>query len=498
VPRPWRNYDRWMIRGVRALYRVVVSLCLCGALAAAAGADTIVLKNGRRITVDVATESGDRVTGETAAGQISLPKSMVERIEHTPLDYSAQTSNANNSAKTIAIAAPAEAADIVVDPAIARAAVHDGAIDRAFIAQTEQSAMMGEAGGAERAAAAHHAAAEFLTAKGDSDAAVKQDADALRFLPNNLALLLHVSYVHLQRSEYSKALEYLTRAKRVAPDSPDVAKLSGWASYGLNKIPEAVTEWKRALQLRQDPDVATALARAERDARMERDFRDGQTSHFSMKYSGAVPPALAAGILRALEIDFDQISALLNYTPAEPVGVILYPNEQFEDITRAPAWVGAINDGRIRVPVQGLDSVTDELARVLRHELTHSFLQQKTLGRCPTWLQEGIAEWMEGRRIGTVAAALIAAYDNHSAIPLSDLEVSWLKLSGTGASFAYAWSLAVVETILARDGISDLERLLDELKGSASPEQALRSTLHIDYAELDRQTAEYLRGKSGQ
>ena len=40
------------------------------------------------------------------------------------------------------------------------------------------------------------------------------------------------------------------------------------------------------------------------------------------------------------------------------------------------------------------------LSRILKHELTHSFLYQKTQGRCPTWLQEGVAQWMEGRRGG--------------------------------------------------------------------------------------------------
>jgi hypothetical protein len=388
--------------------------------------------------------------------------------------------------------------DLIMDPVVARAAVHDGAIDKAFIAQTEQAAIAGETGAAERAAVAHHAAAQFLTARGDADAAVQQETEALRFVPNNLALLLNVAYGHLQRSEYSKALDYLLRARRVAPSSPDVAKLSGWADYGLNRTPDAVAEWKRAQQLRPDPDVAAALQRAERDERVESEFREGQTSHFSVKYSGTVAPALATGILHALEIDFDQISAMLNYTPAEPIGVILYPNQQFEDITRAPAWVGAINDGRIRVPVQGLDSVTGELSRVLRHELTHSFLQQKTQGRCPTWLQEGVAQWMEGRRIGTVAPSLVEAFDNHLAIPLGDLEISWMKLSTTGASFAYAWSLAVVETILAKGGMSDLEQVLDALTTSATSEQAIHSVLHMDYAELERQTADYLRGKIGQ
>ena len=50
---------------------LVLVLMLAGA-AAGARADTIVLKNGRRITVNVAKETADRVTGETDAGEISL------------------------------------------------------------------------------------------------------------------------------------------------------------------------------------------------------------------------------------------------------------------------------------------------------------------------------------------------------------------------------------------------------------------------------------------
>ena len=53
-------------------------------------------------------------------------------------------------------------------------------------------------------------------------------------------------------------------------------------------------------------------------------------------------------------------------------------------------------------PVEGLTTVTDELARVLKHELTHSFVGQKTDGHCPVWLQEGIAQYMEGKRSRTM------------------------------------------------------------------------------------------------
>jgi hypothetical protein len=479
---------------------LALSLVVCGA-AMDAHADTIVLKNGRRITVSVATESADRVTGETDAGQISLPHSMVERIERGPIDvptFSSRggksgTSPTNESARNIGLAPPVTQPVFTIDAAIARATVHDGSIDRVFIAQLEQAALTGTPEAASRAAAAHEAAAGFEAGKGNLDAAVEQERQALRYLPNDVNLLADVAFGHLRRSEYSKALEYLTRAKRLAPDSADVAKLTGWADYGMNRIPEAVAEWKRAQKLRPEPDVAQALEKAERDAQTEQNFREGQTNHFVLKYSGAAQPELAGEILRILEIHFDQISAMLNYTPPEPIGVILYTGQQFEDITRAPSWAGAINDGRLRVPVQGLTSVTEQLSSVLRHELTHSFLQQKTRGRCPTWLQEGIAQWMEGRRSAASARALLAAYDDHAAIPLSSLEISWMQLSGTGASFAYAWSLATVEAILANGSMAELAQFVDAVTSSGSTEAAVREVLHESYAELEKQTADYLR-----
>ncbi len=475
-----------------AVLSFVSLIALCSPQAEAR-ADTIVLKNGRRIVVERATESDGRVVGETQAGEISLPKSIVERIESAPTTAAAASASDPAINAGFVIAPPSTQVDLTLDPEVARAVIHDGAVDKAYIARLDGAAIRGAPGAAARAAAAHHAASAYESNKGNLDAAMDQERQALRFLPNSVPLLIDVAYGHLRLSEYSVALEYLEKAKRAAPNSPDVAKLSGWAEYGLNRIPEAVEEWKRAQKLRPDPDVANALEKAERDARAEIGFREGQTSHFVLRYSGAAAPALAGDILRTLEIHFQQISALLDYTPPEAIGVILYTNEQFEDITLAPAWAGAINDGRLRIPVQGLTSVTDQLSRVLRHELTHSFLQQKTRGRCPVWLQEGIAQWMEGRRVGPAASGLLSAYDNQTAIPLTDLEVSWMSLSNTGASFAYAWSLAVVETILEKNSMADLEQLLDALTASGSTEGAVRSVLHESYAELDQNTADYLR-----
>jgi hypothetical protein len=475
-------------RLLRALLVAALSLPAVGARA-----DTIVLKNGRRITAANVVEENGHVSYETSAGRLSLPRSIVERIERGGLS---PTGSAGESAAQFAIAPPA------VEPAagldeVARAVVRDGSIDRAYLARLEVAARDSAGAAATRAGVAHVVAAQFEQRRGNIDQAIAHYRRALSFASSEpelfLGASLNAAFLHLRRSEYSAALEYLDRARRVAPDSADVAKLAGWACYGLNRLDQAVEEWKRALRLRPDAEVQRGLEKAERDLQAESSFREGETSHFTLRYSGAATPQLAREILRTLEEHFRAIESELNFTPAEPIGVILYTEQAFADITRAPGWVGALNDGRIRVPVHGLTSVPVELSRVLKHELTHSFIQQKTHGRCPVWLQEGIAQWMEGRRSGNQAGPLVAAYERKAVQSLASLEGSWMGLPTDVAGYAYAWSLAVVEYIIEADGMPDIERLLDRVATEPSAEAAARSVLRADYAELKQETAKYLR-----
>ncbi len=447
------------------------------------------LKNGRRIVAANVTEENGRVRYETSAGWLSLPKSIVERIERGGF---VPTDSASSAAANLSITPPAvESTGGYED--VARAAVRDGSIDRNYIAQLEDAAKGGASAAVVRVAVAHHAAAQFELDHGDMDQAIAHYRRALTFAPEQTGLLLNVAYLHLRRSEYSSALDYLERARRGAPNSADVAKLSGWAYYGLNRIDAAVEEWKRAQRIRPDAEVARALEKAERDNQEEASYREGETRHFVLRYNGAAAPGLARDVLRTLEEHFRTIESELNFAPPEPVGVILYTEQAFADITRAPGWVGALNDGRIRVPVQGLSSVPDELSRVLKHELTHSFIQQKTRGRCPVWLQEGIAQWMEGRRSGNAASALVAVYDHGGAIPLAGLEGTWMNLPPEVAGYAYSWSLAVVEYIVAEDGMRDIERLLGRITTEPSTEAAARSVLRSDYSDLEHSTIGYLR-----
>jgi tetratricopeptide (TPR) repeat protein len=380
---------------------------------------------------------------------------------------------------------------------VGAAVVHDGLLDGAKIAEFDQAAQGGSAAAMARAALAHDAAANFELDHNDSDHAIEQFRAALPLAAKQpivlFGTLIGLSQIHLVRSEYSEALEYLGQARRISPGSSAVAQLSGWAYYGLNRLDDAIKEWDASQRVQPNPQIAALLENARRDQGVEQQTRSGETSHFILHYQGGATPQLANEILHALEEQFRALQTDLRFTPAEPIGVILYTEQSFRDITRAPSWAGGLNDGRIRVPVQGLDSVTEDLSRVLKHELTHSFVQQMTLGRCPTWLNEGLAQWMEGRRSAENAHGLIGVFDRGQFIPLKHLEGPWTAFPAPLAGFAYAWSLAAVESVTTRSGPMTINRLLGNLSTAPSVEDALREALQFGYADLDRQTADYLR-----
>lgn len=472
--------------------RIFALLCLIPAMSGSVFADTIYLKSGRKISATHVTQDDGQVSYETSAGRFSFPVSIVDHVTHDDSSPISTAGTPADRAANLPIAPPVDLAAPSTDPA-ASAAVRDGSIDNDLLSKLESEASANPSASAiARVVAAESAAAKFEISVGDFEHAVDHYNVGLRFDPDNLDLLLEAAYLHLKRSEYTAAADLLDHAHRINPDSAEVAKLLGWAYYGLNRAEDAVTQWRRAMELQPDEDTRLALEKAERDAREEAEYHEGETTHFRLKYNGVATPELAHDVLKTLESQFDEISSTLDYSPPEPIGVILYTNQTFMDITRAPSWSGALNDGRIRVPVSGLSSMNDELARVLKHELTHSFVGQKTGGRCPVWLQEGIAQFMEGKRSRNNAAALSAAYEQHMEFSLLSYETSWLNLPKDTASVAYAWSLAVVETIMTENGVDDLERILERIAGGSSTEDAIRAVLHEDYSELMLSTAQFL------
>ena len=145
-------------------------------VAIGAHADTIVLKNGRRIVANNVREEGDKVKYETSAGELSIPKSIADHIEKggsVPMGDSPAAAAAN-----LAITPPAMAATSG-GTEIESGVLHDGAIDREYIGKLEGAARAGGQRANLSAALAHHAAAQFELSRGDTEHALADERTAL-------------------------------------------------------------------------------------------------------------------------------------------------------------------------------------------------------------------------------------------------------------------------------------------------------------------------------
>ena len=472
----------------------VVSVAMCSA-------DTIHLKNGRTIVADSTREVDGKIEYEIGDNTYRIPKSLVEKVETAippPPDPttppSARPQFPADSGKPVPVAPRSGSAEELRisanDPATK--AVHDGKVDVDVLNQLDAS------GNSNSAAAGYFMAGRFENDQGNREAAGRYFERALGYAPDNAVILTHYAVLLIQTGRAREAINYAEHATQSAPSSGDAYAVLGYAYFSADHTRLAIEAWQKSVELRPDEKVQGLLDKAKRELAAEASYTESDTGRFTLRYEGsATSDTFRQQIVSTLDRDYDELSTELGIIPHQNIPVILYTQQAFFDVTQAPTWTGALNDGKLRIPVRGLGYVTPELARVLKHELTHSFVNQASAGRCPQWLNEGIAQMEEGRSLGPRGHKLAGLYKQNSEISLNALEGSFLQFSSTQAAMTYDESLAGALYIRDTYGVSDIRRLLERTAQGGTFEQAMQDVLHMDYGRLERELADYLSSKYG-
>ena len=476
-----------------ALMRPIVTSLLCfAALAICASAEVIHLKNGRTIWADQARQNGARLEYEVGESSYAIPISAVDRIETGGIR--SQPVDSQESASVQAKAMDfSPAADLQYGSDLIERVIRDGRVDPEALHALESE------GNATTTASGYFVAANREMENANFAKARSYFESALRFSPQNPTILNYYATMLVRTGNAAEALPYAQRAVHVAPDSPDTLAVLGYAQFAADHNREAIRAWKRSLELRPDARVQKYLEKAEREEHAEADFSQHESSHFVLRYEGKeTSDSFRRELIAVLDSDYEDLVRQLGVAPRTTIPVILYTETAFFDVTQSPDWVSAMNDGKLRIPVSGVGSVTPSLARVLKHELAHSFINQLSVGRCPQWLNEGIAQLVEPKTLSSRGSTLSRIFQEHDDVPFNMLESGFMRLSPQQAALAYEESLAVVEYISDTYGISDLQRILQRLGKGNSTETALRTTIHTDYGRLRDEVAHYLVTKYGQ
>ena len=451
-------------------------------------ADVIHLKNGRKIWADQVREDQkkDRIEYDVGEDTYAIPKASVDHI-----DAGGAAPAGSGTAHAAAPDYTPSASSFGQESDVAGQVIREGKVDVDALAALRR-------GNPELATVAYFVAGKNAFEQGNFPQAKMYWESALGFQPDNPTLLVYYAGCLIRTGHAKDALSYAEHAVRVAPESPDTLAMLGFVQFANDHTAEAVKSWKKSLAIRPDATVKQYLDRAERESSAESNFSQNESSHFNLHFEGKdTPESLRRDLVAALDSDFDSLASDLGYSPRNTIAVTLYTQQAFFDVTRAPAWSGAINDGKLRIPVSGVSTVNSDLARVLKHELTHSFISQMSNNRCPTWLNEGIAQMEEGRSSASNGRVLSQMFAAGGEIPYNALEGSFMSFNGPQAVVAYAESLAAVEYVRDTYGMGDIQRILERLSQGSSTEAALRSTIHSDYRQLRDDMAKWLDGKYG-
>jgi hypothetical protein len=150
---------------------------------------------------------------------------------------------------------------------------------------------------------------------------------------------------------------------------------------------------------------------------------------------------------------------------------------------------GHYQDGVIRLRSETLPNES-ELRRVLRHELTHAMIDQRTRGNCPHWLQEGMAQFLDGTDVVSIETWL--RRQTAPLIPLFRIEGPFRDRELASREQAYRESASAVSFLVSKIGRNGLLFLIQRL-GEGRPFDRALIESGLSYAELQQAWASSLR-----
>ncbi len=207
-------------------------------------------------------------------------------------------------------------------------------------------------------------------------------------------------------------------------------------------------------------------------------------------------------VVAALDEAYDFTRSMLGEVRQAPVDVVLYTLAEFQThfgATRARAVAGLYSDNAIRL--NDAAELTQQTRATLVHEYVHAALDDFCDGygnNLPIWLNEGLAEYVEWRYLGSenpersVRSFMAQAAKANSLPKLAELEGQSLIMQRNPA-IAYATSAVAVRELVKRGGMGRFLTLVREVGRGRPIDEALTEHYGRTRATLDQDVRDALQ-----
>lgn len=220
----------------------------------------------------------------------------------------------------------------------------------------------------------------------------------------------HGEYLALEKEEYTQAIPRLKRALEIEPKDVGSLELLATCYYALKEESEEVSCWESLREILEDYDESQAKDLRERVMmQLQRMANENAMIMRSGKRFMVYTPAdssysyVADELTDArLEEVYRQITGDLNCIPPYRTSIIVLSPDKFDEV-KPTSWAGGFAQCEKSMvlnaesfPRSKPDTILPAKSIVL-HEFTHNIVFVAGGGRCPTWLNEGLAVYSENK-----------------------------------------------------------------------------------------------------
>ncbi len=271
------------------------------------------------------------------------------------------------------------------------------------------------------------------------------------------------------------------------PDALAVLDRPIFQSCPTATAPPDVSACSAALQMREvflassPASAGTAtLVRPRAALQVDASKEQIQSDRFDIRFDGESQSGVARDVLFVLDRAYTRLTDVYYDRPSHKIPVVLHSSQDYFTRTGAPWWSGGVynsHSGAIQIPIRGLPSTLPrEMEDVLVHELSHAFVDEMSGGFAGRDLQEGLAQYMEGKRI-------------EEELGLAQLK-RLANSSGQSVGSFYMISLAISEQLVRSRGQSMINQLLKAMKETSSEDGGFRKVFGQSGAAMKKEILE--------
>jgi len=255
-------------------------------------------------------------------------------------------------------------------------------------------------------------------------------------------------------------------------------------------------QWGEESQAREAMEGAWVLDQFNQRTKFTLDLLDSleqfdtyETAHFIVKSDPAKDPGLAETVGLYLEEIYEDLIADYEYPLKKKTIIELFPtSKSFAVRITGKPWIHTVGACTGRVIALASphkrpgSSGTYNLARVLKHEFTHTVTLAATRNRVPHWFTEGLAVYQEDAPRSFAWRRLLAAAARRGELfTLESINWGFMRpRKPTDRQMAYAQSEWMCEYIVERFGYDALNKMLTQFREIKTPREVFAESLGVE------------------